>query len=77
MAQALVPTAPRERAFPKNAKVKLGPNGEHSKDRRERPDGWIYMTIVKPATARAAPSDRRPHHVDKQRDRRYQQGDDP
>jgi len=42
-----------EKAFPKNAKVKLGPNGERPKDPRTgRPEGWIYITIVKRSSAR-------------------------
>jgi len=35
------------KAFPKDAKVALGPNGERPKDARGRPEGWMYMTIVK------------------------------
>jgi hypothetical protein len=42
-----------ENAFPKNAKVKLGPNDERPKDPRTgRPEGWIYMTIVNRSSAR-------------------------
>jgi hypothetical protein len=35
------------KAFPKDAKVTLGPNGERPKDAKGRPEGWMYMTIVK------------------------------
>lgn len=42
-----------EKAFPKGAKVKLGPNGEGPKDPETgRREGWIYITIVKPSSAR-------------------------
>jgi hypothetical protein len=40
-----------EKTFPKDAKVKLGPNGENPKTGKRagnRSAGWIYMTIVKP-----------------------------
>lgn len=33
--------------FPKDAKVALGPNGERPTDAKGRPEGWMYMTIVK------------------------------
>ena len=35
------------KAFPKGEKVALGPNGERPKDSKGRPEGWMYMTIVK------------------------------
>jgi hypothetical protein len=57
-----------EKTFPKDSRVKLGPNSENPMNRSGRPDGWIYMTIVKPVTARTAPSGRVSHRVDKLRD---------
>jgi hypothetical protein len=42
-----------EKAFPKGAKIKLGPNGERAKDPKTgRPEGWSYITIVKPSSAK-------------------------
>jgi hypothetical protein len=42
-----------EKAFPKGAKIKLGPNGQRPKDPKSgRPEGWSYITIVKPSSAK-------------------------
>ena len=39
------------KAFSKGAKVTLGPNGERPKDPKGKPEGWIYLTIVKRTVA--------------------------